>query len=157
MATNNDEAAQYKPLTITRVFDAPRELVWRAWTEPEQFAQWWSPDGFTIPVCEMDMRPGGHIRVVMEGFGMRSPSEGTVKELVEPERLAVLTGVQDDKGHTIFEVLQTVTLAEKGDQTELRIVSEVVSATPEAAPYLKGMESGLTQALGKLEHVLREM
>ncbi|HYT14944.1 MAG TPA: SRPBCC domain-containing protein, partial [Burkholderiales bacterium] len=54
-----------RTVVITRVFDAPRELVWRAWTDPRHMAQWWGPQGFTNPVCEMDVRPGGALRIVM--------------------------------------------------------------------------------------------
>ena len=157
MTPTKEEAAKYKPLTLKRTYDAPRELVWQAWTDPEQFAKWWSPDGFSIPICEMDITPGGAIRVEMEGpDGTRYPSKGVVKEAVEPERLSVLNAVLDKDGNTIFEVLQSVELIEKDGKTDLTVTNEVVTATPEAAPYLGGQEPGLTQALGKLERVLKE-
>jgi uncharacterized protein YndB with AHSA1/START domain len=54
-------------LIITRVFDAPRKLVFKAWTDPKHVAQWWGPNGFTNPVCELDVRPGGAIRIDMHG------------------------------------------------------------------------------------------
>ena len=53
-------------MTIVRVFDAPRRLVWQAWTEPQRLAQWFGPKGFTNPVCEVDARPGGALRVTMQ-------------------------------------------------------------------------------------------
>src|ERR1700722_3962453 len=56
-----------RELKITRVFDAPREVVFKAWTDPKLLAQWWGPKGFTNPVCELDARPGGAIRVHMRG------------------------------------------------------------------------------------------
>ena len=68
-------------VTITRVFDAPRALVWAAWTDPKRMAQWWGPKGFTNPVCELDLRVGGKIRI-----DMRAP-DGTRYE--ETERLAI--------------------------------------------------------------------
>src|SRR5207249_11050128 len=60
-----------RELVLTRVFDAPRRLVFKAWTEPERVVRWWGPQGFTMPSCTMDVRPGGAFR-----FCMRSP-EGT--------------------------------------------------------------------------------
>ncbi len=56
-----------KDLVLTRVFDAPRERVWKAWTDPRQVAQWWGPAGFTNPRCEVDVRPGGVLRIDMRG------------------------------------------------------------------------------------------
>jgi uncharacterized protein YndB with AHSA1/START domain len=75
-------------LTITRVFDAPRALVFKVWTQPEHLAHWWGPSGFSLPTCQIDLRPGGAYR-----FQMRSPTgdiawwHGVVREIVEPERI----------------------------------------------------------------------
>jgi uncharacterized protein YndB with AHSA1/START domain len=62
-------ANKEQELVFTRVFDAPRELVFKAWTDPKQVAQWWGPRGFSNPVCELDLRPGGAIRIHMRGRG----------------------------------------------------------------------------------------
>src|SRR5437868_2842338 len=70
---------------ITRVFDAPRSLVFKAWTDPQHMAQWWGPHGFTIPVCEMDVRPDGAYRIVMRGAdGVDYPLKGVYHEIAEP-------------------------------------------------------------------------
>jgi uncharacterized protein YndB with AHSA1/START domain len=75
-------------LVLTRIFDAPRELVYNAWTEPEHFMRWWGPKGFSTPVCTIDPRPGGVIH-----FCMRSPEgqdiwcKGVYREVVAPERI----------------------------------------------------------------------
>ena len=75
-----------RTLIIERVFDAPRALVFKAWTEPERLVLWWGPRGFTMPACTMDARPGGAFR-----FCMRSPEgtdhwlRGVYREIVEPE------------------------------------------------------------------------
>src|SRR5947209_11418295 len=75
-------------LVITRVFDAPRELVFKMWVDERHLAQWWSPHGFTNPVCKLDARPGGAIRVDMRGpDGATHPMTGEFREIVEPERL----------------------------------------------------------------------
>ena len=107
-------------ITITLVLDAPRSLVFRAWTTPELAAQWWGPRGFTVVSLEMDVRPGGAWRKCM-----RSPEgrdywrHGVYQEIVEPERL-VFTYLSDDPnsepGH---ETLVTVTFAEFGTKTKM--------------------------------------
>lgn len=80
-------------ILIKRTFDAPRELVWRAWTEPEQLAQWWGRDGWTAPLATitMDVRPGGTFSLinVSDEDGREMPHEAVYREVVEPERLVV--------------------------------------------------------------------
>jgi len=81
---------------ITREFDAPRELVWKACTEAKQVAQWWGPHGFTAPICEWDARPGNKIYVVMRGpDGTDYPMGGKFHEVLPPERLVTTTGALD--------------------------------------------------------------
>jgi uncharacterized protein YndB with AHSA1/START domain len=155
MTTNTNEANKYKTLAIKHTFDANREVVWQAWTDPMQFAEWWSPDGFTVPVCELDVQPNGKLRVDMKGpDGTIYPSVGVYKEVIEPERLSFTNIPLDNEGNELFEVLQTLTLIENGNKTDFELTAEVLSATPEAAPYLSGMEPGLKQALGKLDTLL---
>jgi Activator of Hsp90 ATPase homolog 1-like protein len=67
MVTGKTMSNEEQELVLTRVFDAPRELVFKAWTDPKCVAQWWRPRGFTNPVCEVDVRPGGAIRIHMRG------------------------------------------------------------------------------------------
>lgn len=112
-----------RELVITRVFDAPRRLVFKAWTEPEHLMRWWGPKGFTLPSCKMDLRPGGTYR-----FHMRSPegddhwSQGVYREVVEPERL-VLTGAWTaaDGKPISSETLLTVTFEEHEGKTKLTL------------------------------------
>jgi uncharacterized protein YndB with AHSA1/START domain len=142
-------------LVVSRVFDAPRELVFEAWTDPEQLAQWWGPRGFTNPVCELDVRPGGSIRVHMRGpDGTVHPMTGVYQEVREPERLVFTTAPLDSEGQPLFEVLHTVTFVEQTGGTKVTVLSRVVRSTAEAVPYLAGMEAGWTQSLERLaEHV----
>jgi uncharacterized protein YndB with AHSA1/START domain len=94
MAAGNSVIAPERTLVVTRVFDAPRELVFKAWTDPKQVAQWFPPKDFTAPVCEVDPRPGGVFRIVMKGpegepfNGGEFPGEGVFTEIVANERLA---------------------------------------------------------------------
>ena len=142
-------------LVLTRIFDAPRELVFRAWTDPKLLAQWWGPKGFTNPVCEAHPRPGGAIRIVMRGpDGLDYPMVGVFQEIVVPERLVFTASPLDARGKRMFESLTTVTFAAQGDQTLLTVRTSVSRVTPEAAPHLAGMEQGWTQSLERLMDTL---
>lgn len=105
MATQNinpvaDPAS--RDLVITRIFDAPRELVWKAWTDPERMKLWWGPKEFTSPACTMDLRVGGRYH-----FCMRSPqgqdfwTTGVYREIVPPSRLVYTDNFSDDKGNVV--------------------------------------------------------
>ncbi len=149
------ETPESKAINITRAFDVPREAVWDAWTQPELFAQWYAPDYFTIPVCELDVRPGGKIRIDMKGpDGTVYPSSGEFEEVAKPERLAFTNSPLDSEGKPLFEVLHTLVLTEAAGKAELNLTSRVLSAGPAAAPFLAGMEAGLNQAIEKLEQLV---
>jgi len=143
-------------LVITRVFDAPRELVFKAWTDPKHLAQWFGPRGFSNPVCELDPRPGGAILIHMRGpDGRTHPMAGVYREVVPPERL-VYTGRVPDQGTPLFEVLTTVSFVEQGGKTKLTMEAKVLKSTPEAAPMLAGMQEGWKQTLDRLaEYVVK--
>jgi len=138
-------------LVLTRVFKAPRGPVFAAWTEPTQVAQWWGPNGFTNPVCELDVRPGGAIRIHMRGpDGTVYPMTGVYQEIVEPARLVFTGAALDESGKPLFEVLNTVAFVEHDGTTKLTVRARVVKSTAGAAPYLAGMEAGWTQSLERL-------
>ena len=138
-------------LVLTRVFKAPRGPVFAAWTEPTQVAQWWGPNGFTNPVCELDVRPGGAIRIHMRGpDGTVYPMMGVYQEIVEPERLVFTGAALDESGKPLFDVLNTVAFVEHDGTTKLTVRARVVKSTAGAAPYLAGMEAGWTQSLERL-------
>jgi len=138
-------------LVMTRVFDAPRELVFKAWTETGHVAQWWGPNGFTNPVCELDVRAGGAIRIHMRApNAVVYPMTGRFEEIAEPERLVFVSSALDEKGNSMFDILNTVLFAEQGDKTRLTLQARVIRATALAPQYLKGMEAGWTQSLDRL-------
>lgn len=143
-------------VTITRTFAAPRERVWEAWTDPEQVAQWWGPTDFTVPRCELDVRPGGAFRIDMEApDGTVYPTEGVFDAVEEPERLVLIgAAVEDDDGDFQLEVRQTVTFADRGDTTELTLEAQAISATPAVTDSLEGMDGGWRQSLEKLAEFL---
>ena len=155
MGTGNIMANEEQELVLTRVFDAPRELVFKLWTDPKHVAQWWGPHGFTNPVCELDLRPGGAIRIHMRGpDGTVYPMTGVYNEVVEPERLVFTSAALDADGNPMFEVLTTVTFAEQSGKTKQILRARVIKRTAQAAPYLKGMEAGWTQSLERLAESL---
>ncbi len=154
MATRGSSPAQ-KPaereLVITRVFDAPRDLVFKAWTEPERLMRWWGPKGFTTPFCKIDLRPGGVIH-----FCMRSPDghniwcKGVYREIVEPERIVCTSFFSDEEGNLVqpthyglsadwpAETLFTVTFDEHEGKTELTLRQTGVPMIPERDGAVQG-------------------
>jgi uncharacterized protein YndB with AHSA1/START domain len=146
-----EHLAMRHEVRMTRILDAPRDMVFAAWTDPEHLKHWWGPTGFTNPVCEFDPRPGGAIRIHMRApNGVVYPMTGTVVEILEPERLVFTSNALDNDGHAMFENLNTVTFAEHGSQTEVKLHAKVQMATEQAAPHLKGMDEGWKLTLDRL-------
>jgi uncharacterized protein YndB with AHSA1/START domain len=111
-------------IVIIRDFDAPRELVWKAITDPKQVAVWYGGPGFTNPVCEMDLRPGGAWRHVMQApNGTRYAIDSIFEEIVEPERLVWRTVKDPNRTPAPPTSLNTITLEARGEQTRWRLVS----------------------------------
>jgi uncharacterized protein YndB with AHSA1/START domain len=147
-----------RELTIIRVLDTPRERVFKAWTDRKHLAQWWGPKGFTNPVCEVDPKPGGTLRIVMRATdGAEYPMKGVFREVVPPSRLVFTNIAVDKDGHPIIEGLTTVTFADEGGKTKLTLQTRGVAMVDYAAAYLQGMEAGWTQSLEKLEALVRRV
>jgi uncharacterized protein YndB with AHSA1/START domain len=145
-----DEAS--RTLAITRVFDAPRALVWRAWTEPRHLAQWSGPRGFTTPHHTMELRPGGAFRACL-----RSPEgeemwvRGTYREVVPPERLVFTHAWEGADGQAGPETLVSVSFVERGSsRTEMRFHQALFET--EAAR--DGHRSGWSSSFDRLEQHL---
>jgi uncharacterized protein YndB with AHSA1/START domain len=144
-----------RELTITRVFDAPRAVVFKAWTDPGQLAQWWGPKDFTNPICEFEARVGGKLRIHMRApDGAVYPMMGVVREIVPPERLAFTNIAIDQAGRHLLEGFTTVTFAEKNRKTEMTLHTRASAVAAEAVAYLTGMETGWTMSIDKLETLL---
>src|SRR5688500_5098965 len=95
-ANNPASATADRELVITRILDAPRSLVWAAWTDPQQVARWWGPHGMTTPVCEMDLRTGGIFRTVMRDANcVEYPNVGVFLEIRERHRLVFTDAFED--------------------------------------------------------------
>jgi len=140
-------------LVLKRTFNAPREVVFDAWTDPNQVAKWWGPKGFTNPRCEIDARVGGIIHIDMRGpDGVVYPMEGVFKEIERPKLLVFLSVAQRDaNGNSILEVFTKATFEEVAGKTELTVYAIATKRTPEAEPAVAGMHEGWSQTLDRLE------
>jgi len=142
-------------VTVTRVFDAPRDLVFRTWTEPAHLARWWGPRDYTNPVCELDARTGGAIFVRMcAPDGRVVLMTGTFREVVAPDRLVLSAIVAASNGEAMFEGLVTATFADENGKTRLTVREQAVAFVPAAAPILANMESSWTESLKRLATVV---
>jgi uncharacterized protein YndB with AHSA1/START domain len=126
------EIKNKEEITITRVYDAPRELLWKAWTDPEQIKRWWGPKIFTAPFVKIDLRVGGKYLNCMRGpDGKDYWSTGVYREIVANERIVATDSFADEKGNIVpashygmtgewpLEMLVTVTLEELGGKTKM--------------------------------------
>ena len=152
------EKQPIKELMITRVFNAPRKLVWEAWTDAKHIEQWWGPQGFTNPVCNWDARAGSMILIHMKGpDGIIYPMDGKFLEVSKPDKLVFTAGALDQNGKHLFEAHNTITFIEEGNKTKVTLQFAVSNATAEAGPHLAGMETGWKMSLDKLsDHLLKE-
>ncbi len=142
-------------VAFTRIYDATRSLVWAAWTDPRHMAQWWGPKDFTNPTCEMDVRPGGALRIIMRApDGAEHAMSGVFCEIVEPERLVFTMVAEDKNGNPLLEGISTVMFTEHGGKTKLTLRSSAVGVFSVSTLMLKGMEEGWKQSLARLEVLL---
>ena len=128
------EKPQQAGLVITRIFAAPRALVWKAWTEPESCMRWWGPNGFTAPVCKIDLRVGGKYLCCMRSpDGKDYYSTGVYREIVPLERIVCTDSFADEHGNVVpathygmgddfpLEMLVTVTFQEYDGKTKMTL------------------------------------
>jgi uncharacterized protein YndB with AHSA1/START domain len=145
------EAVGAQEITMSRVFDAPRDLVWKAWTEPDQLARWWGPRGTSTPVekISMDVRPGGTLRVTsVSDDGSEMTVHGIYREVVEPERL-VFEEPSENAWHD--GAVSVLTLTDLGDgRTEM-----TVHTTIRTSEEMRGAaEAGMASSFDRLaEHL----
>jgi uncharacterized protein YndB with AHSA1/START domain len=142
--TDTAKTAEEQALVIERVFDAPRELVWKAWTEPELVMRWWGPKGFTAPAAEIDFRVGGKILFAMQSpdFNEGRPiwSTGVYREIVPLERIVMTDSFADEDGNVVpathygmgsdfpLEMLVTVTFEDLDGKTKMTLRHEGLPA-----------------------------
>ena len=159
-----------RELVITRVFDAPRELVWKAWTDPEQVMRWWGPKLFTSPSCKIDFRVGGKYLFCMRSD--RGPevwqkglwSTGVYKEIIPMEKIVCTDCFADEHGNVVpathygmpadfpLEMLVTVTFEKyKGNKTKMTLTLVGIPA----GEHYKGANQGWNESFDKLAESLK--
>lgn len=168
MTTRANESKTERDLVITRVFDAPRDLVFRAWTDPEHLAAWWGPTGYTTPVCRVDPRPGGDWFLCM-----RSPEGrdiwcgGVYREIVEPERIVCTDYFADEEGNPVdpsyydmpegvpAEMLLIVTFEEREGKTTVTMRQSLPESVAREVGAVEGWNQSFDRLAEHLEKVAR--
>lgn len=158
MVTKNSEATatSERSLTITRIFDAPRSLVFKVWTEREHLMHWCGPRDFTILFSEADFRQGAAYRTCL-----RSPEgkdywlQGVYREIVELERLVFTHAWEDEDGKLKHETLVTVTLAEHHGKTKLTFQQAIFKSVEARDSHLEGWSECLDRLTDYLSEVSR--
>ncbi len=151
-----------REVIITRVFNAPRELVFKAWTDPKMMAMWWGPKGVTNPICEIDAKVGGKIHIVMLAgkelgpfAGQRWPMKGVFKEVKPPEQLVFVNQAVDEDDNLLIDALTTVTFEEENGKTKMTMKTIAKGVSAQAPQMLEGMEAGWSQSFDKLADSLK--
>ena len=152
-----------RELVITRIFDAPRDLVFKAWTDPKYMSKWWGPRGVTNPVCELDTRPGGSINIVMlagkdlgDLEGQKWPMKGTFNEVIPSKRIVFTSSaIEDENGNPQLEQKVTIILEDLGGKTKMTLHIVVTKAGLGTEGPLSGMKMGWNQSIDKLSEELR--
>ena len=130
-----------KTLRIERTFDAPRDLVYQAWTDPVHMTKWWGPEGMSIPNCEIDVQPGGAWRTCMLGEDQSEHwVQGTYQEVDPPEKL-VFTWAWEDDGVPGHQSTVTIEFHDRGDQTNLILIHQELETTESRDMHGQGWSS----------------
>jgi len=143
--------SEKREIVISRVFDAPRELGWEVWTDPNHVAKWWGPNGFTTTIHEMDVRPGGKWHHTMHGpDGTDYPNKSIFKEVVKPERIVFSHG-GGEKGGPGANFVATWTFEEQDGKTTvtMRALFRTAEARDQVVKHYNAIEGG-KQTLGRL-------
>lgn len=151
-----DAKSDSKDFVISRVFDAPRDLVWRCFTDPERMKHWWGPKGFTVIASKMDLRVGGNYH-----YGMQPPDGGamwglfTYREIVPQEKLVFVNSFSDEKGGLTrhpgsatwpLKLLSTFTFEDApGGKTKFTVTWRPLDATAEEQQTFDKMHDSMTQ------------
>jgi uncharacterized protein YndB with AHSA1/START domain len=158
--TDNKNAATFtfpsdREIVMMRVFDLPRELVFKACTDPNLIPQWWGPKSLTTTVDKMDVRPGGIWRFVQRGpDGNEYAFNGAYREVVPPKRLVDTFEFEGMPGHVILE---TSMLEEFEGKTKLTVTDLFQSVEDRDGMFNSGMKEGATESMDRLEELLKRL
>ncbi len=156
-------------LVVTRIIDAPIELVWKAWTDPEQVMKWWGPKYYTSPSCKIDLREGGRyvfcMRAPQEQGGQDSYTAGTFKKIVPMELLEFTQGMSDQDGNPIDpaqaglppdfpKAIRTVVTFKRfrGDMTELTVTEYAWPASQMMVYSIAGLHQSIDKLIESLKN-----
>ena len=147
-----------KEFIISRTFNAPRELVWKAWTEAKAFEEWWGPKGCAVEIEEFDMKPGGKFH-----YSMQMPNGCVMwgiihyRELVKPEKIVFVNSFSNEAGEITRapfsetwpkEVLNVATFTEQANETLMELRGRPINVTPEEQATFEGMFGSMQQGFG---------
>jgi uncharacterized protein YndB with AHSA1/START domain len=146
-------------VNISRILNAPRELVWKAWTETKLMEQWWGPRGFTSSGAKMDVRPGGVFEICMDHPQFPNHwSKGVFTEVIKPSKLVFTSkAFIDDSGEAKLETINTIILEEQNGKTKFSLHAVVLKAAPGMEFALNGMNQGWNETIDKLEELLSKI
>lgn len=148
-----------KQVELSRVYDAPLDAVWSAWTEPKQLQKWWGPDNVTVPECTLELRKSGRFYIVMEAgealgnyAGTRWPMEATFTVVEAKSRLAyrAIAWTEGQKVETQIDQTTEVTFVALGAKTQVNVKAVIYKLGPKAEMAAEGMQYGFTQMQEKL-------
>jgi len=149
-AADRDRWADGRTFSFERVLPAPRDLVWRHWTDADLLASWWAPPSMTVSECVLEARSGGRAVLEYRDAEGRYRSEGRVHTATDPEHLVFDLSVLDAEGAVSFTGHYDLSLAEVPDGTRLRLGLRITDTTVEAVPYIAGIGTGWEQVLDHL-------
>jgi uncharacterized protein YndB with AHSA1/START domain len=157
--------AEPKVVDFERTYNAPVEKVWQAWTDAEQLKKWWGPDNIVIPECELDLRVGGRLYIVMEATeamgefkGTRWPMEGKFTQVVPNSKLTyeAKAWTEGDEEGTTLEQVQEITFAEENGKTKMKLKVTLNKIGSKAGMAVEGMKWGFGQQFDKLDKFLQK-
>lgn len=150
-----DQDAQLSEFTITRIFEAPRDLLFSAWTEQQHLKQWFGPKGFTIPLCRLNLVPGGTFHYCIRAAnGSEMWGKWTFREIVSPKRLVLVNSFSNKHGNLTrhpyiadwpMEMLTTAIFLEDDGQTGLKLTWSPINASPAEIRTFDTMHDAMTQ------------
>lgn len=155
MAASDTTAQEF---TVTRTFNAPRDVVWKAWTEREALEEWWGPKGCAIEVEELDVSPGGTFHYAMEmQEGCKWWGIFHYEEIVKPERIVFVNSFSNEAGEITRapfadnwpkQIRNIVTFHDEGGNTRVELRGRPVNATAEECAFFEGMFGSMSQGFG---------
>jgi uncharacterized protein YndB with AHSA1/START domain len=152
---NFENKQHSKDLHLTRVLKAPRQMVFDVFTQPKHLVHWWAPKPFTMPRCEVDLRPGGKWNYLFRSpEGVEHDCHAIYREVEPPSKFVMESSVPDSQGTLFFTIRQTILLEDKGAETGLILEVKVLMVNPGGEPFLEGAKQGFGMTLANLDEYL---